>query len=78
MMAILFPGSKSQKSGRKNWRKKRQQEIEEMDKQSQQTYDEKDLAGLKVDHDLDGLVEGEEQILTLKDSRILDNEGRAT
>lgn len=35
-----------------------------------------DLTGLKVSHDLDGLVEGEEQILTLKDSRILDNEGR--
>lgn len=34
-----------------------------------------DLSGLKVSHDLDELVEGEEQILTLKDSRILDNEG---
>jgi hypothetical protein len=35
-----------------------------------------DLVGIKVGHDLDGLVEGEEQILTLKDSRILDNEGK--
>jgi U4/U6.U5 tri-snRNP-associated protein 1 len=33
------------------------------------------LAGLKVSHDLDELAEGEEQILTLKDSRIIDNEG---
>jgi U4/U6.U5 tri-snRNP-associated protein 1 len=34
-----------------------------------------DLAGLKVSHDLDALQEGEDRILTLKDSRILDNEG---
>jgi hypothetical protein len=34
-----------------------------------------DLAGLKVSHDFDELEEGEARILTLKDSRILDNEG---
>jgi hypothetical protein len=34
-----------------------------------------DLEGLKVGHDLEGLEEGEARILTLKDSRILDNEG---
>ena len=34
-----------------------------------------DLAGLKVSHDFDKLNEGEDRILTLKDSRILDNEG---
>jgi hypothetical protein len=34
-----------------------------------------DLAGLKVGHDLNALQEGEDRILTLKDSRILDNEG---
>lgn len=34
-----------------------------------------DLVGLKVSHDFDGLDEGEARILTLKDSRILDNEG---
>jgi len=34
-----------------------------------------DIAGLKVSHDLDALQEGEDRILTLKDSRILDNEG---
>ena len=34
-----------------------------------------DLEGLKVSHDFDGLDEGEARILTLKDSRILDNEG---
>ena len=34
-----------------------------------------DLEGLKVAHDLEELKEGEDRILTLKDSRILDNEG---
>ena len=36
-----------------------------------------DLAGLKVSHDFEELAEGEDRILTLKDSRILDNEGRS-
>ena len=34
-----------------------------------------DLAGLKVSHDFEAMEEGEDRILTLKDSRILDNEG---
>jgi hypothetical protein len=34
-----------------------------------------DLEGLKVGHDFDALDEGDARILTLKDSRILDNEG---
>lgn len=34
-----------------------------------------DLEGLKVAHDFEELGEGDERILTLKDSRILDNEG---
>lgn len=34
-----------------------------------------DLEGLKVSHDFEGLDEGEDRVLTLKDSRILDNEG---
>jgi U4/U6.U5 tri-snRNP-associated protein 1 len=33
------------------------------------------LEGLKVSHDLSKLEDGESHILTLKDSRILDNEG---
>ncbi|KAG8722995.1 hypothetical protein FRC09_005179 [Ceratobasidium sp. 395] len=53
---------------------KRQAELESMDKMAQQTYDESDLAGLKVSHDFEKLNEGEDRILTLKDSRILDNE----
>jgi U4/U6.U5 tri-snRNP-associated protein 1 len=39
------------------------------------TSDLEDLAGLKVSHDFEALNEGEDRILTLKDSRILDNEG---
>jgi U4/U6.U5 tri-snRNP-associated protein 1 len=35
-----------------------------------------DLEGLKVSHDFDTLEEGEARILTLRDSRILDNEGK--
>ncbi|KAF8638256.1 hypothetical protein AX17_002278 [Amanita inopinata Kibby_2008] len=46
-----------------------------MDKLFQtQEYTERDLEGLKVSHDFDELNEGEARILTLKDSRILDNE----
>jgi U4/U6.U5 tri-snRNP-associated protein 1 len=36
------------------------------------------LEGLKVTHDLSQLEDGESHILTLKDSRILDNEGNAS
>lgn len=32
--------------------------------------------GLKVSHDFDEMDEGEARILTLKDSRVLDNEGQ--
>lgn len=39
------------------------------------SFDEGDLVGLKVSHDFDEMDEGEARILTLKDSRILDNEG---
>ena len=35
-----------------------------------------DLVGLKVSHNFDEMEDGEAHILTLKDSRILDNEGR--
>lgn len=34
-----------------------------------------DLAGLKVSHDFEELDEGEARVLTLKDSRVLDDEG---
>ncbi|CAG7849035.1 SubName: Full=Uncharacterized protein {ECO:0000313/EMBL:KIM27455.1} [Serendipita indica DSM 11827] len=53
--------------------KRKQKELEEMDNQFQESYGEDDLAGLKVAHDLEGMEEGQEQILTLKDARILDD-----
>ncbi|TFK28118.1 SART-1 protein [Coprinopsis marcescibilis] len=65
---------KRSKKKEKELAKKRQQELEEMDKAAQDEYSERDLAGLKVSHDFDDLGEGEDRILTLKDSRILDNE----
>jgi hypothetical protein len=39
------------------------------------SYCKGDLEGLKVSHDFTEMDEGESRILTLKDSRILDNEG---
>ncbi|KAF8602904.1 SART-1 protein [Ceratobasidium sp. AG-I] len=53
---------------------KRAKELESLDKSTLDTYDERDLAGLKVSHDFEKLNEGEDRILTLKDSRILDDE----
>lgn len=66
---------KKAKKREKELAKKRQQELENMDKVFQgDEYTERDLVGLKVSHDFDEMDEGEARILTLKDSRILDNE----
>ncbi|KAJ3562312.1 hypothetical protein NP233_g9657 [Leucocoprinus birnbaumii] len=65
---------KRSKKREKELAKKRQAELEQMDKVFQEEYTERDLEGLKVSHDFDTLDEGEARILTLKDSRILDNE----
>jgi U4/U6.U5 tri-snRNP-associated protein 1 len=70
--------------------KKRQEELDNMDKAALAEYGEstmpllthkcllttisEDLTGLKVSHDFTELEEGRERILTLKDSRILDGE----
>ncbi|WVF73035.1 hypothetical protein IAT40_007853 [Kwoniella sp. CBS 6097] len=43
----------------------------EMEEQDQAVYDERDLAGLKVGHDADAFEEGQDVILTLKDSKVL-------
>ena len=86
---------KRSKKKEKELAKKRQEELENMDKLLLgDDYTEssltilivafvhllticvaEDLEGLKVSHDFEGLEEGEARILTLKDSRILDNEG---
>ncbi|EUC57602.1 SART-1 protein, partial [Rhizoctonia solani AG-3 Rhs1AP] len=65
---------KKAKKKEKELAAKRQAELESMDKMAQATYDERDLEGIKVSHDMDKLNEGEDRILTLKDSRILDDE----
>ncbi|KAA1467523.1 SART-1-domain-containing protein [Dentipellis sp. KUC8613] len=65
---------KKAKKREKELAKKRQAEIDSMDKVFQDEYTEKDLEGIKVSHDFDELEDGEARILTLKDSRILDNE----
>ncbi|KAK0446328.1 SART-1 family-domain-containing protein [Armillaria borealis] len=66
---------KRSKKKEKELAKKRQQELENLDKMYEgEEYTERDLAGLKVSHDLDAMEDGEDRILTLKDSRILDNE----
>ncbi|WRT70292.1 uncharacterized protein IL334_007290 [Kwoniella shivajii] len=50
---------------------KRAKEMEEAD---QAIYDENDLTGLKVGHDVDEFEEGQDVILTLKDNRILEGD----
>ena len=62
--------------------KKRQKEIEKARKREQEMaeaeaaaeYTAKDLAGVKVGHEADEFEEGEEQVLTLKDTTIDENE----
>jgi U4/U6.U5 tri-snRNP-associated protein 1 len=69
----------------KSWllkQKKRQKEIDKARKREQELadaeaaaeYTAKDLAGVKVGHELDTFEEGEDQVLTLKDSTIDQNE----
>ncbi|KZT20148.1 SART-1 protein [Neolentinus lepideus HHB14362 ss-1] len=65
---------KRAKKREKELARKRQEELDNMDKTFQEEYGEKDLAGLKVSHNFEDMDEGEAKILTLKDSRILDNE----
>ena len=86
---------KKSKKREKELARKRQEELENMDKVFQgDEYTEsasvsvdsgrgccaqsfiEDLVGIKVSHDFDEMGEGEARILTLKDSRILDNEGK--
>ncbi|TPX09539.1 uncharacterized protein E0L32_009282 [Thyridium curvatum] len=64
--------------------KKRQRKIEQARKLEEEQaaaevaaakqYSSKDLAGVSVGHDLSTFLDGDDQILTLKDSTVLDNE----
>lgn len=71
---------KKQKKRAKELAAKRAKEQEEMDRQAEEEglakYGEEDLKGLKVAHTQDDFEEGEDTILTLKDSRVLDDEGK--
>ena len=58
--------------------RKREAELEEMDQLASARYDERDLAGLKVGHDEDEFETGEDHVLTLKDSKLLDDEGMSS
>ncbi|RKF62538.1 U4/U6.U5 tri-snRNP-associated protein snu66 [Erysiphe neolycopersici] len=69
----------------KSWlmkQKKRQKEIEKARKKERELaeaevaleYTARDLAGIKVGHELEAFKEGEEQVLTLKDTTIDENE----
>ncbi|KAF9346395.1 hypothetical protein BGX26_002112 [Mortierella sp. AD094] len=53
---------------------RKEKELQEMDDAYQAEYDEDQLSGLRVGHDMSDFLEGEERILTLKDSTILENE----
>ncbi|KAG0035714.1 hypothetical protein BGZ81_000007 [Podila clonocystis] len=53
---------------------RREKELQELDEAYQAEYGEEQLSGLRVGHDMDDFGEGEERILTLKDSSILENE----
>lgn len=69
---------KRQKKRAKELAAKREKDQEEMDNLAEQglaEYGERDLTGIKVAHEQDDFEEGEETVLTLKDSRILDDEG---
>ncbi|KAL1881124.1 hypothetical protein VTK73DRAFT_4801 [Phialemonium thermophilum] len=69
--------------------KKRQKEIEKARKMEEEQaaaeaaaaaavqYTSKDLAGLKVAHDVSNFLDGDEQVLTLKDTNVLDEEASA-
>ncbi|KAF9164360.1 hypothetical protein BGX21_001590 [Mortierella sp. AD011] len=53
---------------------RKEKELQEMDDAYQAEYSEDQLSGLRVGHDMSDFLEGEERILTLKDSTILENE----
>ena len=70
---------KRQKKRAKELAAKRAKQLEEMEKLAEEQglakYGEEDLAGIKVAHGQQDFEEGQDTILTLKDSRILDDEG---
>ena len=64
---------KQSKKRAKEHAARRAKELEEQEQQALADYSEADLAGLKVAHDADDFGDGEERILTLRDTRVLDD-----
>lgn len=54
--------------------RRREEEAEAAAKAAAKEYSAKDLAGVKVSHDMSTLLDGDDQILTLKDNTVLDND----
>jgi U4/U6.U5 tri-snRNP-associated protein 1 len=65
---------KGQKKRQKQVEKARRLEQELAEREQQAQYTAEDLAGVKVGHELDEFEEGGEQVLTLKDTTIDENE----
>jgi U4/U6.U5 tri-snRNP-associated protein 1 len=63
-----------QKKRQKEIEKARKREKELAEAEAAEEYTAKDLAGVKVGHEFDTFQEGEEQVLTLKDTTIDENE----
>lgn len=71
--AWLKKQKKRAKQREKELAERRAREMEEADRAA--AYDERDLAGLKVGHGAEAFETGEDVILTLKDSRVLGDDG---
>lgn len=54
--------------------RQKDEDAEAAAKAAAKEYSAKDLAGVKVGHDMSTLLDGDDQILTLKDNTVLDNE----
>lgn len=54
--------------------RKQEEEAEAAAKAAAIGYSSKDLAGVKVGHDMSALLDGDDQILTLKDNTVLDDD----
>lgn len=67
---------KRQKEREKELAERRAKEMEEADKLAD--YDERDLAGLKVGHGAEDFEEGQDVVLTLKDSKVLAEDGKSS
>jgi U4/U6.U5 tri-snRNP-associated protein 1 len=69
---------KNQKKRQKEIAKQRKEEEEreaaEAEAAKKRQYTSKDLSGIKVGHDVDSFLDSEDQILTLKDTDVLDEE----